>query len=57
MKKKKMIKKIAKYAIRHNCRVELEAKEWNNKSKSFLTNTDSIDTGLELRVMPGEESE
>lgn len=52
MKKKKLFKTIAKYAIKHNCEVSLEAKDWKNNSKNFLTDSGSVDTGLELCITP-----
>lgn len=52
MKKKKLFKTIAKYAIKHKCEVSLEAKDWKNNSKNFLTDSESVDTGLELCITP-----
>lgn len=54
MNNTKLIKHIAKYAIRHNCEITLEAKRWKNNSKNFLTDSGSVDTGLELHVVPKE---
>lgn len=52
MKKKKLFKTIAKYAIKHNCEVSLEEKDWKNNSKNFLTYSGSVDIGLELCITP-----
>lgn len=52
MKKKKLIKSIAKYAIKHNCEVTLQAKDRKSKSKNFLIDSGSVDTGLELCITP-----
>ena len=57
MKKTKLIKHIVKYAIRHNCEITLEAKDWKNNSKNFLTDSGSVDTGLELHVEPKEKED
>ena len=52
MKKKKLIKSIAKYAIRHNCEVSLEAKNYRSNGKTFISDSRTVDTGLELCITP-----
>ena len=57
MKRKKLIKEIAKYAIKHNCEVTLQVKDEKSSSKVFIVDSAKTDTGLELWVVPkGEES-
>lgn len=57
MNNKKLIKQIAKYAIKHNCEVTLQAKDEKSSSKAFIVDSAKTDTGLELWVVPkGEES-
>lgn len=57
MKKKKLIKSIAKYAIRHNCEVTLQVKDEKSSGKALIVDSAKTDTGLELWVVPkGEES-
>lgn len=56
MNNKKLIKQIAKYAIRHNCEVTLQAKDEKSNSKVLIVDSGTTDTGLELWVIPkGEE--
>jgi len=51
-----MFKQIAKYAIRHNCEVTLQAKDKKSNSKLVIVDSGTTDTGLELWVIPkGEE--
>lgn len=58
MKKKKLIKSIAKYAIEHNCEVSLEVKNRKSNSNTFISDSGTEDTGLELRVTPkGEDKD
>lgn len=52
MKKKKLFKTIAKYAIRHNCKVSLEAKDYRSTGKTFISDSGEVDTGLELHITP-----
>lgn len=52
MKKKKLIKSIAKYAIKHNCEVTLQAKYEKSSGKVLIVDSAKTDTGLELWVMP-----
>ncbi len=56
MNNKKLIKQIAKYAIRHNCEVTLQAKDEKSNSMLLIMDSETTDTGLELWVVPkGEE--
>ena len=52
MKKKKLIKSMAKYAIKHNCEVSLEAKDWRSNEKTLIADSGTVDTGLELHITP-----
>ena len=52
MKKKKLIKCIAKYAINNNCEVSLEAKDWRSKGKTIISDSGTVDTGLMLNITP-----
>lgn len=52
MKKKKLIKSIAKYAIKHNCEVTLQAKDEKSSGKVLIVDSAKTDTGLELWVVP-----
>ena len=49
---KKLIKSIAKYAIKHNCEVSLEAKDWRSKGKTIISDSGTVDTGLILNITP-----
>ena len=52
MKNKKLIKQIAKYAIRHSCEVTLQAKDEKSSGKAVIVDSAKTDTGLELWVVP-----
>lgn len=52
MKKEKLIKSIAKYAIKHNCEVSLEAKDWRSNGSTFISDSEKVDTGLILNITP-----
>lgn len=52
MKKEKLIKSIAKYAIKHNCEVSLETKDWRSNGSTFISDSEKVDTGLILNITP-----
>lgn len=58
MRKERLFKSIAKYAIKHGFEITLEAKDHDIHSKNFITESNGRDTGVELRVwMPEKEAE
>ena len=59
MNKKKIFKSLAKLAMENGYEVMLEDKNVDFKSKALgnLANTESLDTGLVLRMYPPETEE
>lgn len=59
MNKKKIFKELAKMAMDNGYEVTLENKNIDFKSKTLgsLANTESLDTGLVLRMYPPETEE
>lgn len=59
MNKKKLFKELTKLAMENGYEVMLEDKNVDFKSKALgnLANTESLDTGLVLRMYPPETEE